>query len=81
MFLFDRFVGSIFLAAASVIAVGRVVIGAHYPADVAAGCLVGLGSALLVARISRPAIERIVRLAERLTDPLLASLWRLLPSR
>ena len=81
VFLFDRLVGSIFLAAASVIGVGRVFIGAHYPADVAAGCLVGLGSALLVARISRPAIERIVRLAERLTDPLLASLWRLLPSR
>jgi hypothetical protein len=29
----------------------------------------------------RPAIERIVRVTERLTDPLLASLWRLLPSR
>jgi undecaprenyl-diphosphatase len=81
VFLFDRLVGSIFLAAAFVIGVGRVFIGAHYPADVAAGCLVGLASALLVVRISRPAIERIVRVVERVTDPLLASLWRLLPSR
>ena len=81
VFLFDRFVGSIFLAAACVIGVGRVFIGAHYPADVAAGCLVGLASALLVVRISRPAIERIVHVVERVTDPLLASLWRLLPSR
>ena len=81
VFLFDRLVGSIFLAAAFVIGVGRVFIGAHYPADVAAGCLVGLASALLVVRISRPAIERIVHAVERVTDPLLASLWRLLPSR
>jgi undecaprenyl-diphosphatase len=79
--LFDRVVGSLFLAAACVIGVGRVLIGAHYPLDVVAGCLVGLGSALLVVRLSHPAIERIVRVAERVTDPLLASLWRLLAAR
>ena len=38
--LYDRVVGSIFLAAATLIGVGRVFIGAHYPADVFAGCLV-----------------------------------------
>src|SRR3954471_15622240 len=46
VFLFDRVVGSIFLAAALVIGVGRVFVGAHYPADVLAGSLVGLASAL-----------------------------------
>jgi undecaprenyl-diphosphatase len=81
VFFFDRVVGSIFLAAACVIGVGRVFIGAHYPMDVVAGCLVGFGSAVLVARLSRPVIERIVRLVERVTDPLVASLWRLWPSR
>ena len=81
VFFFDRLVGSIFLTAACVIGVGRVFIGAHYPMDVVAGCLVGLGSALLVARVSRTVIERIVRVVERVTDPLVASLWRLLPSR
>lgn len=81
VFFFDRLVGSIFLTAACVIGVGRVFIGAHYPMDVVAGCLVGLGSALLVVRLSRPVIERIVRVVERVTDPLLASLWRLLPLR
>jgi undecaprenyl-diphosphatase len=75
--LFDRIAGSIFLAAAVVIGAGRVFIGAHYPADVLAGCLVGLGSALLVVRLARPLIEWLVRLAERATDPLLAPLWRL----
>ena len=76
IFLFDRVAGSIFLAAAFVIGAGRVFIGAHYPADVLAGCLVGLGSALLVARVARPFMEWLVRLVERATDPLLAPLWR-----
>jgi undecaprenyl-diphosphatase len=81
VFLFDRFVGSLFLTAACVIGIGRVFIGVHYPSDVLAGCLVGLASALLVVRVLRPLIERVVRVVERLTDPLLASLWRRLASR
>ena len=76
-FLFDRVVGSVFLAAAVVIGVGRVFIGAHYPLDIFAGCLVGLASALLVARVASPLIDRLVGLVERATDPLLAPLWRL----
>src|SRR5436853_5233522 len=62
VFLFDRVAGSIFLAAAAVIGVGRVFIGAHYPVDVLAGCLVGLASALLLARVASPLIARLVRL-------------------
>ena len=81
VFLFDRFVGSLFLMAASVIGIGRVFIGVHYPSDIVAGCLVGLASALLVVRLLRPLVERVVRLVERVTDPLLASVWRQLPSR
>jgi undecaprenyl-diphosphatase len=77
VFLFDRVVGSVFLAAAVVIGAGRVFVGEHYPLDVLAGCLVGLAAALLVTRVARPAIEWLVRLVERLTDPILAPLWRL----
>jgi len=77
VFLFDRLAGALFVAAAIVIAGGRVLIGAHYPADVAAGCLVGLASALLVVRIGRPLLVLVTRLVARLTDPLLAPLWRL----
>ena len=79
IFLFDRVAGSIFLAAAFFIGAGRVFIGAHYPADVLAGCLVGLGSALLVVRVARPVMDWLVGLVERATDPLLAPLWRLRP--
>jgi len=70
-------VGSVFLAAAVVIGAGRVFIGAHYPLDVLAGSLVGLASALLLVRVARPLVDRLVRLVERATDPLLAPLWRL----
>lgn len=80
IFLFDRVVGGIFLVAATVIGVGRVFIGAHYPADVVAGCLVGLAVALLIVRVARPALLALVRIVERLTDPLLAKLlWRRKP--
>jgi len=74
--LFDQVVGSLFLAAAVVVAVGRVVVGAHYPSDVLAGLLVGLGSALFVVRAGRPTIVRLTRVVERLTDPVLASVRR-----
>src|SRR5206468_12590213 len=61
VFLFDRVAGAVFLAAAVVVGVGRVLIGAHYPADVLAGVLVGLACAVVVARLARPAIEFGVR--------------------
>jgi membrane-associated phospholipid phosphatase len=77
VFLFDRLVGSVFLAAAVLIGVGRVFIGAHYPADVLAGALVGFAVALVVVKFARYALLGLVRIAERVTDPLLAPLWRL----
>ena len=76
VFLFDRVVGAFFLAAACIIGAGRVFIGAHYPSDVLAGCLVGLGSALVLVRVAGPWIKWLVRLVERATDPLLAPIWR-----
>ena len=80
VFFFDRVVGSVFLAAAVLIAGGRVVVGAHYPLDVVAGLFVGLGAAIVVVRVARPLIEFLVRQLERLTDPILRPLWRRLPS-
>src|SRR5438876_1111168 len=77
VFMFDRLVGSIFLAAAFLIGVGRVFIGAHYPADVLAGALVGFAVALVVVKFGRHALLSLVRIAERVTDPLVAPLWRL----
>lgn len=81
VFLFDRIVGSFFLAAAVLIGAGRVFVGAHYPADVLAGCAVGIGCAFLVVRLGRPFLAACVRLVERLTDPLVAPAWRLFGRR
>ena len=46
--LVPRFRG-LFLALALVIGVSRVIVGAHYPSDVAAGLLLGLWTAMLLA--------------------------------
>jgi undecaprenyl-diphosphatase len=50
----SRRAGIVFLAAATLIALSRVVLGLHYPSDVLAGMCVGWGSALLVTRAGRP---------------------------
>lgn len=72
----DPFVGALFLVLAFVIAVGRLLIGAHYPGDIVAGMLVGAFSAVVVVRLALPIVRHAVRLVERVTDPLLRPLWR-----
>lgn len=74
---FDAVAGGIFLFFALVISIGRLFIGAHYPGDVGAGFLVGLAAALVIAKLARPAVAMLVRHVQRLTDPVLAPLWRL----
>jgi membrane-associated phospholipid phosphatase len=73
---FDLPVGIAFVTAALLIAVGRVLMGAHYPGDIGASLVVGAVSAYLVVRFARPVIAFLVRLVERATDPLLRPLWR-----
>jgi undecaprenyl-diphosphatase len=74
--LFDPIAGGLFLFFAIVISIGRLFIGAHYPGDIGAGFLVGLASALIVGKLLLPLVTRLVRTLERLTDPVLAPLWR-----
>lgn len=73
---FDVTAGAILLVAAFVIAIGRLFIGAHYPSDVLAGFAVGAVAAVVVVRLLAPAVDRIVRLVERISDPLVRPLWR-----
>jgi undecaprenyl-diphosphatase len=75
--LIDPLVGAVFVVCALLISVGRLFIGAHYPGDVVAGCLVGLLSALLVIKPGRKLVAGLGRLIERGTDPLVEPLWRL----
>jgi undecaprenyl-diphosphatase len=74
--LIDPLAGALFLVLAVLIAVGRVVVGEHYPGDVLAGAAIGTVSALVVVRLARPVIVLLARLVERITDPVLRPLWR-----
>jgi len=73
---FDTAVGAVFLVAALLITVGRVFIGAHYPGDVLASLVVALVAAFVVVRLVRPLVAALVRLFERLTDPVLSRTGR-----
>ena len=81
VFLFDRVVGTFFLAVAVLIGLGRVLTGAHYPGDVLAGGAVGLLAALVVVYLGRRVLAWAVRLVERVTDPIVAPAWRVLGRR
>jgi undecaprenyl-diphosphatase len=74
--LLDPVAGAAFAVLAVLIAVGRVVIGEHYPGDVLAGAAVGSASAFVVVLLARPVIAWLVRVVERATDPVLAVAWR-----
>jgi undecaprenyl-diphosphatase len=74
--LIDTGVGLLFLALAVLIAIGRVIVGEHYPGDVLVSTLIGVSVAFIVVRLGRPVIAVIVRIVERVTDPLLAAVWR-----
>jgi undecaprenyl-diphosphatase len=71
-----RRMGALFLAGATMIALARVVVGLHYPGDVAAGALLGLVSAVIVVKIARRPLLAIVSAASRATDPVARPLWQ-----
>lgn len=60
----DRVIGIVALVLAFVLSVGRVALGVHYPSDVFAGALLGLGGALVLWL--PPLRERVDRLADAL---------------
>jgi len=74
--VFHRRLGLVFLAAAALIGLDRIFVGVHYPVDVGASLLVGAGSALVVVTLGRPWLSRLVRLASRVSDPVVAAATR-----
>ncbi|MDX6721137.1 MAG: hypothetical protein QOJ63_3391 [Solirubrobacteraceae bacterium] len=70
----DRRWGAVVLAFATVLAVGRVAVGVHYPTDVLAGAALGAAASLL---LYVPATRRLLdRLAGGVGRPIDAVLWR-----
>jgi undecaprenyl-diphosphatase len=69
-------VGIWFMLLALAIAFGRIFAGVHYPSDILASFLVGLGSALVVVVLLRRPLEWVVAKLSRVTDPVVAPAWR-----
>ena len=74
---FHRRLGTLLVLAAAAIGVDRLLVGVHYPVDVAASVLVGLAAALLVVTAGRPTVDRLVRQLSRLSDPIVGRARRL----
>ena len=75
IFFVNRRVGRWFLAVAALIAVGRVVVGAHYPTDVLASVLVGAAAAAIVVFVFKRPLFQLVLLLERISDPVARRYW------
>ncbi len=68
--------GIAFLLVALAIGVGRIFEGVHYPSDILASFLVGIGTATGIAVLARRPLEWAVSRLSRLTDPVVAPAWR-----
>jgi undecaprenyl-diphosphatase len=73
---FSRWAGVGFLSAATLIGLTRIALGMHYPSDVLAGLVVGWAASLVVVHLGGPTIRRVTAIAGRVTDPLVAPVWR-----
>lgn len=73
---FDSAAGAVLLVAAVIISIGRLLIGAHYPGDILAGLTVATAVAIIVIGLARPFVAAVVRLVERISDPLVRPFWR-----
>src|SRR5262245_55773546 len=74
--VFHRRLGILLVAVAIGVGLDRIFVGVHYPVDVGASVLVGLGAALLVTIPGRPYAARLVRFVSHLTDPVVLAVRR-----
>jgi len=71
--VFYRRLGGFLLLGAIGVALARVLVGVHYPLDVAASAVIGAASAAIVTFFARPYVLWVVRQASRLSDPVVAA--------
>ena len=74
--MFHRRLGVLLLVIATGVGLDRILVGVHYPIDVATSMLVGLGAALVVTIPGRPYVDWGIRRLSRVTDPVVAVLHR-----
>jgi undecaprenyl-diphosphatase len=72
VWLYDRTIGSILLAAAVIVGFSRVYVGTHYPGDVVGGALIGTAAVLILRWLppTRRLIELVATRAGALVDRL-----------
>ena len=76
IYFVDKRVGRFFLVIATFIAVGRLVVGAHYLTDILASLVISAAVAALVARFGKPLLLRLATLLERISDPIVTPFHR-----
>jgi undecaprenyl-diphosphatase len=74
--MFHRRLGVLLVALAVGVGLDRILVGVHYPIDVGASVLVGLGAALVATIPGRPYVEWAVRQVSRVSDPLVLAVTR-----
>jgi undecaprenyl-diphosphatase len=79
--VFHRRLGALLVLLAACIGIDRIFVGVHYPIDVLAGMLVGLGAALLVAYPGRRFVAWVVAQLSRLSDPVVSAVRRRVVAR
>jgi membrane-associated phospholipid phosphatase len=76
IYVIDKSVGRIFLVVATLIAFGRMVVGAHYLTDILASLVISTIVAVVVARFGQSLLLRLAVVLERVSDPLVAPFHR-----
>ena len=71
--VFYRRLGALLVLGAIGVAITRILLGVHYPVDVAASAVIGGVSAAIVTTAGRPYVAWVVRLASKLSDPVVAA--------
>jgi membrane-associated phospholipid phosphatase len=74
--MFHRRLGLLLVGVATAVGIDRILVGVHYPVDVLTGALVGTFAAGLVTTAGRRYVTRAVRVASRLSDPVVAAVTR-----
>ncbi|HWJ31741.1 MAG TPA: phosphatase PAP2 family protein [Gaiellaceae bacterium] len=75
--VFYRRLGAVLVLGAVGVALARVLLGVHYPLDVAASAVIGAVSAAIVTFTARAYVLWVVRQASKLSDPVVAAARRL----
>ena len=79
--VFHRRLGLVLLGVAAAVGIDRILVGVHYPVDVATSVFVGLGAALVVTFPGRRYMTWFVRKLSLISDPVVGVVARRVPSR